>query len=123
MNNAMIQRRADAREQARTAAGLVVEEAGRIPADARAAFWEELQKMLIFPQPLATAPARPAVEPMTDRQARTFGLSLMPFGEFRGDKIDDVPLDRLEYYAEPTPFVRMLRKYLASRRIQDEDNG
>ena len=119
MDTTTIQRRVAAREQARVVAGLVVEEAGRIGPDAQAAFWEELRKMMPFPKPQAVAPQ---FEPMTDLQARQFGKSVMSFGEFRGTPIDEVPLERLQWYAD-MPFQKQLRRYLASQRIQGETSN
>lgn len=64
--------------------------------------------------------------PMTDDEARLFGRFPVPYGEFRGRPVDDVPMDRLDWYADQT-FGDQLRRYLASRRIKnekrDEDEG
>jgi uncharacterized protein (DUF3820 family) len=56
---------------------------------------------------------------MTDQEARLFGDTRMPFGEFKGIRIDDVELGRLEWYADQ-PFQKQLRRYLNSRRVLAE---
>jgi hypothetical protein len=69
---------------------------------------------------LATATA----EPMSDVQARAFGKSFMPWGEYKGQAIDQVPLERLAYYADHDHgFVRQIRRYLASRRVRAEEGS
>jgi len=60
-------------------------------------------------------------EIMTEQQARRFGMELIPFGEFAGSQVDDIPLERLQWYADQR-FVDKLRLYLKSRRIIDETN-
>jgi uncharacterized protein (DUF3820 family) len=122
MNDSSVKHRAEARERARATARLAVEEAGRIESDSQGSFWDELRKML----PLAATTAIASLPTaMTDRQARAFGQSRMPFGEFQGARIDDVPLDRLQWYADLSPFQQQLRRYLASGRIrsEEEDDG
>ena len=57
---------------------------------------------------------------MTDGEVQRFGLSLIPFrGEFQGKKVSDVPLERLQWYADQT-FIDELRRYLRSERIKME---
>lgn len=58
---------------------------------------------------------------MTDLEARRFGSRPIPFGEFAGRRVDDVPLDRLEWYACQN-FVDDLRRYLNADRIQREND-
>ena len=118
VNAATVQRRAAAREQARVVAGLVIEEVGRVPAEAQAAFWDELKKMLPLPKP--APPAGPKAEPLTDLQSRAFGRSIIRFGKHEGTPVDEIPLDYLEMLCEPQPFIRTLRRYLASTRISME---
>ena len=58
---------------------------------------------------------------MTDQEAKAFGQQeTMPFGEFAGMKVDDVPLDRLLWYADQT-FTDDLRRYLESDRVKGEN--
>jgi uncharacterized protein (DUF3820 family) len=125
MDSNTIKQRAAAREQAKTVASLVVEEAGRIDAAAQGAFWDELRKILpIEIQEVAVQTSAAAeTPPMSDRQARAFGQSRMAFGEFQGTRIDEVPLERLQWYADTSPFQKQLRRYLASSRIQSEERA
>ena len=59
------------------------------------------------------------LDKMTDLEARRFGNELIPFGEFQGKRIDEVPLDRLVWYADQT-LTNDLRRYLASDRVKVE---
>ncbi len=119
MNDATIHCRVVAREQARVVAGLVVEEIGRVPSEAQAAFWDELVKMLPIPRPVPVPARKP--EPLTNRQSRAFGHSLISFGKYAGSSVDQIPVDYLEHLCEPKPFIEMLKRYLASQRVQAED--
>jgi len=51
------------------------------------------------------------VEPETKLPAN-FGQKKMPFGQFEGRKIDDVPMRYLEYIAGSAKFIRQLNLYL-----------
>ena len=115
MDVSTVKLRAAARDQARVAAGLVVEEAGRIHAEAQAAFWDELKRIL--PLPIPPAPAPQPLAPFTDHQAKAFGRSKMPFGKHAGEPVDEVPLDYLEKLCDPQPFIKSLKRYCASTRI------
>ena len=59
---------------------------------------------------------------MTDDQSRQFGSTSMPFGQYRGTRVDEVPLDYLSWIADDQ-FLRDLPRYLRSRRVQMEDRG
>jgi hypothetical protein len=98
---------------------LVIEEVGRVPAVDQGVFWEELKKILPTPKP----PAKPSVDLMTDLQARAFGQALMPFGQFQGQPVDEVPLNYLRKLCDPSAFIRNLKRYLATDRVQAEDNS
>lgn len=116
MNDDTIKRRVSARDQARLVSGLVVEDAGRIHADAQGAFWEELRRLL--PRAFAPPVVKPAGgEPFNDDQARVFGNTKMPWGKYAGTRVDEVPLDYLEKLCDPQPFVKSLKRYVASQRI------
>ena len=60
---------------------------------------------------------RSDVKPMTDGQAREFGKQVIEFGQHRGRRYDDVPLDYLEWLADRGV---ELHRYLLSRRIRGE---
>lgn len=84
-------------------------------------FWKELASIINahVPFPAVRRNAKKA-GPMCDKESRVFGQQmLMPFGEFAGMKIDDVPLGRLEWYADQT-FTDDLRRYLQSERVKRE---
>lgn len=118
MDQETIRARIDARKRASTVADLASDEAIQLPEAARVTFWGELWKLCGTPP--RKAPQGPAIEPMTDRQARTFGAVAMPFGAHKGKRIDEIPLEYLGQITEPSPFIGQIRRYLASRRIQAE---
>ena len=84
-------------------------------------FWSELLKLVEkkFYRGDRPKETKDTAAKMTDLEARRFGNELIPFGEFRGKRIGEVPLDRLCWYAD-TVFVDDLRKYLASDRVKVE---
>lgn len=56
---------------------------------------------------------------MSREEAKTFEEQRMPFGEFQGSPIKDVPLDRLQWYANQQ-FTDELRRYITSELVQRE---
>jgi len=83
-------------------------------------FWQELAKIVNshVPDPFQRSGVR--VDPMTDEEARSWGRKTsMPYGEYKGVMVDEVPLTRLDWYAEQT-FQRDLKRYLASGRAKRE---
>ena len=113
--------RAAARESAQTAAELVLSEAGRHDTDAQVAFWSEIGRLLPLPPSPVRHPASTNVEPFNDAQARAWGKTRIPFGIHQGKRIDEVPLEYLEHIATSNEFQKHLRRYLASPRIQQEN--
>jgi hypothetical protein len=69
--------------------------------DGQTRFWEKL-KELVEKKINVNPPPEPMRQPgkMTNLEARRFGHELIPFGEFRGKRVDEVPLDRLRWYAD-----------------------
>lgn len=58
---------------------------------------------------------------MTDEQSRRFGRNVLNFGVHRDKTYDECPLDYLEWLCDQNA---ELRRYIKSRRIQEErDNG
>jgi uncharacterized protein (DUF3820 family) len=115
MNEDVIRRRAAARGLACDVFSLIVEEASNIQPDAIDSFWDEIRKSL--PQQ-ATVTIMKARE-MTVEEAHRFGMSLMPFGEFKGQPVNTIPLDRLEWYSD-SKFQQELIRYLNSPNIKRE---
>lgn len=61
------------------------------------------------------------VKRMTDGQSRAFGCSLMQFGKYNGQRIDEIPRDYLEWLVEEQEtFLRKLQGYLMSDRVKRE---
>jgi hypothetical protein len=57
---------------------------------------------------------------MSDGEVQRFEREMIPFEAFRGKLVKDVPLERLQWYADQT-FVDQLRRYLRSKRVQNEE--
>ncbi len=59
--------------------------------------------------------------PMTDVEATRFANQVMPYGEFKGQLIHTVPVERLDWYAGQTDEFKIeLRRYLQNETIRDE---
>lgn len=86
-------------------------------------FWQELAKLVAehLVQPSETEECRSAGK-MTEAVARRFGHEIMPFGEYQGVAVDQVPLERLEWYGDQS-FTDDLRRYLQSDRVTRETGG
>ena len=86
-------------------------------------YWVMLRDMITerFCKQQSEEPTKAVIpSKMTDVESRRFGQGeRMPFGEFVGEKVDEVPKDRLEWYAGQT-FTDDLRRYLRSDRIVAE---
>jgi hypothetical protein len=118
MDENIIKRRVAAREKARAVVPLIIEEAATIEPDVLEAFWDEVVRSI--PQQPVKATSD---QPMTDEQARLFGFTEMPYGEFKGQPVNVVPFNRLEWYAD-SKFQKMLVQYLNSPSIKRErDTG
>lgn len=79
------------------------------------AFWKRMIESVRVP----AAILKPDDDAMTDVQSRRFGAGPMEGRKHLGEPIDDVPLDYLYYFAETSDFVKELRRYLKSPRVQD----
>ena len=79
-------------------------------------FWRIVRdRVLVFaPLQRLTSP----IEPMTDVETRRFENGIMPYGEFKGRTIKNVPLDRLDWYAGNDDFRDDLKKYLANEEVR-----
>ena len=83
-------------------------------------FWRELAKIVMAHVPAPTKVIRQRVVPMEDKRAKLFGSQKMPFGQDVGSRVDDVPMELLQWYADQT-FTDDLRRYLASDRVKSEN--
>lgn len=84
----------------------------------RLRFWESLRDEIAkeLPTPVVSSPRQ-----MTEAEVRAFGREKMRYGIHGGKFIDEVPLDYLEWLAtDSTEFIRKVRQYLNSPRIQSE---
>jgi len=104
-----------ARNEAATIGELIEEAASHTESVAVDAFWDELRKFL----PIKAIPTLPGLTAMSDSESREFGSRLMEFGKFAGTRINETPLEYLEWLAD-LPLAREFRRYLASRRIRAE---
>jgi hypothetical protein len=81
------------------------------------------RRIFYYVKPLAAIPEEKPepVKPMTEQEAAAFGKTFMEFGEFRGQPVDSVPVDRLEWYADASRGnYRQLHRYLNSPRVKRE---
>ena len=84
-------------------------------------YWRKLYELVAkhVPPPPKRAKAKLKDVKMTDAEAKRFGLQLIPFGEFMGMRVDDVPMERLVWYGDQR-WIDELRRYLKSDRIRGE---
>jgi hypothetical protein len=113
----LLSRRVAARRQARVIVELIQEEVISIHADAVDSFWHEIKKIIPPEKVPEYVPDVP--KPFTDLEAQRFGQNNMPFGEYAGRKVDDVPLGYLEWLADQK-FNKHVARYVANRRIRAE---
>lgn len=89
--------------------------------DQRATFWETMRErapqLEKAAQPIASMPQR---ELMDDIESREFGNQAMPFGANKGQRIDEIPIGYLLQITEDNEFMHGLRRYVRSRRVQQE---
>ena len=110
-----------AREKAGEALELCGEAAAELPDEATERFWEVLRDAVLELAPLPEVPQGRPVEAMSDAQSKAFGCFPMEFGRWQGHRIDETPNDYLEWLADsPDEFKWDLKRYLKSRRIQQE---
>ena len=115
-----IGQRIAARYSAELIAGLADEEAKQYTDSKH--FWKCLHDIVCAHVPCRKQKEeadRLAKAKMSDGEAQRFGSEIMPYGEFAGKRIDDVPLERLEWYADQR-FTDELRRYLRSDRVRTE---
>ena len=92
--------------------------------EGQARFWDLLARSAMqwsgprFPE-YQSKPKKKEPGRMTDKEARLFGKERIPFGEFVGKQVDQIPLERLRWYSDQT-FVDDLRRYLDSGRVKRE---
>jgi hypothetical protein len=86
------------------------------------AFWREIISHSPFARLLdPPKEEKPAVEPMTDAEAKDFDRFILRLAPHKGKQIKDVPKSELEKMADrPDWFRRALRNYLASDRVKNE---
>lgn len=90
---------------------LATEEYGR---DER--FWEVVRNHAVTFAPMPPTPPSP-VEPLSDEDARKFGVKVLGFGCYRDQRYDEVPLEYLMWIADKNT---QLVRYIRSRRVQSE---
>jgi hypothetical protein len=117
-----IERNIEVRKTAELVFSLLEDSAGEIPDERdRRRYWGILLKLVGDKIPQGRELAESCRGAMDDQESRQFGRLPMPFGEYRGRPVDEVPLDRLEWYATQQ-FIDDLRRYLRSRRVVAENS-
>ena len=79
-------------------------------------FWRKILEMMPpehLPKPQTT------LRPMSDQESRAFGHTTIPFGHHHGTRYDEVPFDYLDWLVTKN---EELRRYVASRRVRDEED-
>jgi len=82
-------------------------------------FWSVLRSEIGKFLPRVQVIAEVKTRKMTNEEAKVFGNSRMPFGEYKGMRVDDVRSDWLVWLADQT-FQEDLRRYLNSDRFRSE---
>lgn len=110
-----------ARETASEILLLAGEEASSMSLEHRQRFYKYLRDAALEIVPLPKQNG-PALEPMSDAESRRFGKTLMPFGKYADESIDNVPTSYLDWLAtsDDAIFIKQLNRYLASPRILAE---
>lgn len=81
-------------------------------------FWEKIQDATRVRLPIPDLPA--AKKSMTDEEANRFSGHIMPFGQYKGQYIEAVPLRYLDWLVgESELFLAKLHRYLMNPRIQE----
>jgi len=95
---------------------LIREEANNSPNPT--AFWQTI----VAASPLPTKPTNNEIKKLNGGESRAFGCGLMKFGKYSGQRIDEIPLDYLQWLVtEQETFLKKLQGYLLSSRIKQED--
>lgn len=82
------------------------------------AFWKKLVELCNTHLP-ADTDSVPAA--MSDEEAVRFESRIMKFGEFQGQAIKQVPLDRLAWYSDVSrQFANELDRYFKNTKVQRE---
>ena len=118
MNEQAILDNKHGRESAHEIAELARSETVLMREASRLRFWETLRDevALQLPAQVVVGP-----RPMSDEEIREFGRSSMPFGVHCGKRIDNVPIEYLDWLlGDAAEFIRKVRQYLNSPRIQSE---
>jgi hypothetical protein len=100
---------------------IATEEAANHVGPAALHFWLPLLKKIaaIVPEQLHPWRNIPAgVVPMDGPERRLFGASKVAFGRYTGERVDDVPLEYLEWLDSQYDFRHQLKRYLATEHLQ-----
>lgn len=82
-------------------------------------FWTIIRNAALEKAPLEASGSF-QVKPMNDKEATKFEHEVMPYGEFKGKLVREVPLNRLDWLAgTDDKFKEDLRRYLRNERIVD----
>lgn len=113
-----IEQNVEQRKSAVECLSLVVECANEF--DNAERFWQAMRDGVAahLPPPVVN----PKERPMTVEEATKFGKSIMPFGEFKGQPVGDVPLERLAWYTDQS-WGRDASRYLQSPNVAKEFNA
>lgn len=84
-------------------------------------FWQLVRDFVVKKVPAISSRVEKVV-PFTDKEADRFGREEMPFGEFQGKFVRDVPVERLDWYVSSDEDLRdfrmKLRKYVTNENVR-----
>lgn len=112
-----------AKQAADAVHSLAMDEAMLFHGESVIRYWQRLYDHIVAVLPESLQPKRVVesqVVPMTDAESRAFGNLKMGFGKHSGERLDEVPYEYLLWLDEQNNFAYELRRYMASRRVQAE---
>ena len=100
---------------------LAGDQAAGLPGPQKVRFWKHLIRLASqFVELSGTEPSDTKREIMSDRESRIFGDARIQFGMHRGTRVDEIPLEYLEWLDDQPDFRCELRRYLNSERLKRE---
>ena len=90
---------------------LAMAELSHQPQDVLDGFWDEIRTV----DPITTDKPATSSSAMTDDQATVFERSTIEFGQYKGQRFKDIPMEYLEWLADKSI---QLRRYIQSSRAQ-----
>ena len=117
----------ETRNAADTIHRLACDEALNHTNEACLAFWKRILENVCAVLPPEFHPTRIVehgpLAPMGDTESKFFGAQPMPFGTHQNKRVDEVPMDYMEWLDREPDFRKQLNRYLRSERILAEQGA